>query len=858
MQPLFRLFLLVALASLAQVASGAVPQEKAQTAALASERGDAARAQGDLAAALEHYQEAVEHLSVSGVPQAGAADPLRNLGTVSAMGGDLETAEDYYQQSLAVAEAAGNETAAARVLNNLGILSVRRGDVAGAETFYQRALAINERIGAWRSRNINLYNLADVADARGDLATAITLMRRSLAGFEQLGTDSLRIAQTQSSLADMLVEAGQLGEAQVLFDAALSTYRREAPDSPDVTLLLRGLGSAAQRLGDVASAERYFLEVLSRHRAVSTSSVETAQAHQGVAELYLETADYDAAERHLDDARKIYARVAPDSVELSTALHGLARVHAARAQYDEALDYHERSIDALEAQTRTLGGADDSRSRFGDRYATHYKEYIALLQERGLSAKAFEVLERYRARSIVTLLAEQALSLDNEVPAALLAERAQLQEDYDKAQNELIELARDGAPEPDLAALRSTMTELRVKRDGVAQRIRSSDARSASLIYPQPADLNAAARSLEEGTLALSYSVHSDYTLLFALTRDALRTVRIPVGADALREQVRRFRFLIETGRDARAPSPSSLAALGAAGAALYELLLRPVEVFADAERFLIVPDGPLHTLPWAALVVPGRDDRPRYLVEQVPLHKAQSLTLYSRLRRPAVAEALPARVAVFGNLYQDRPARSSDATRFAHELSNLQPLPFVKQEIDGINAVFAASSRVYAGSDATERNVLEAAPHATYLHFATHSVINEQAPLDSALVLNGGAKSGNGLLQAWEIIEKLRTDASMVVLSACDTARGMETAGDGLVGLTRAFHHAGARSVVASQWQVSDQSTATLMTSLYRHLGAGRSRDAALREAQRALIGDAVFSHPYYWAAFELSGWYR
>ena len=112
-----------------------------------------------------------------------------------------------------------------------------------------------------------------------------------------------------------------------------------------------------------------------------------------------------------------------------------------------------------------------------------------------------------------------------------------------------------------------------------------------------------------------------------------------------------------------------------------------------------------------------------------------------------------------------------------------------------------------------------------------------------------------NGLLQAWEIFESVRLDADLVTLSACGTALGREMGGEGLVGLTRAFQYAGARSVLASLWSVSDVSTARFMQSFYGHLRNGKTKDEALRAAQMESLQD---SHPFHWAAFQLTGDWR
>jgi CHAT domain-containing protein len=112
-----------------------------------------------------------------------------------------------------------------------------------------------------------------------------------------------------------------------------------------------------------------------------------------------------------------------------------------------------------------------------------------------------------------------------------------------------------------------------------------------------------------------------------------------------------------------------------------------------------------------------------------------------------------------------------------------------------------------------------------------------------------------DGLLQAWEITSQLRLRAELVVLSACETGRGANVRGEGIVGLTRALQYAGARSIVASQWKVADASTRTLMVAFHRGLREGLAKDEALRWAMARVQQDPRTAHPYYWAPFFLTG---
>jgi CHAT domain-containing protein len=204
----------------------------------------------------------------------------------------------------------------------------------------------------------------------------------------------------------------------------------------------------------------------------------------------------------------------------------------------------------------------------------------------------------------------------------------------------------------------------------------------------------------------------------------------------------------------------------------------------------------------------------------------------------------------------------------------NWTPLPYSRREVERIGGLYK-EAQLYLGESATEERAKSVGRDARVLHFATHGYLDDRTPLDSGLVLTlpEGLSPGrdNGLLQVWEIFESVRLDADLVVLSACDSGLGRELSGEGLIGLTRAFQYAGARSVVASLWSVTDQVTAELMARFHRHYAAGLSKDKALRQAQIELIrkpmritiaagqaADTVVSAPFFWAAFQLFGDWR
>jgi len=342
----------------------------------------------------------------------------------------------------------------------------------------------------------------------------------------------------------------------------------------------------------------------------------------------------------------------------------------------------------------------------------------------------------------------------------------------------------------------------------------------------------------------------------------------------------------IERGRDPRSPF---FKGVQSSGQRLYEILIEPVvDALGASDRLIILPDGALHSLPFGALIRPPWDDSKtarswRYLAEWKPLDIVLSATLYAELRkgrRGSSRGKLPL-VAAFGDPnfgllkenYKNLETISDVQVRAMTRrgIFNWEPLPYTRQEVLQV-ACLHKNVQLFVGDAATEEQFKSIGQDVQVLHLATHGYLDDKIPLNSSVVLtipeNPPEGRENGLLQSWEIFESVRIDADLVVLSACQSAVGEEQGGEGLIGLTRAFQYAGARTVAASLWSVNDQATAELMMRFYTHLNAGMFKDQALQAAQVELIRGFIrivnergeiqemdFSAPYYWAAFEMFG---
>jgi CHAT domain-containing protein len=558
----------------------------------------------------------------------------------------------------------------------------------------------------------------------------------------------------------------------------------------------------------------------------------------------------------------------------------LADVLRQTGRLQEAARYADLSIETLEAEIGRLAVSQEAQGKVRGR-TDIYRDALRLQLELDHPQEAFHLLERFRAQAFLALLAQRDLTFAVDLSPELDQERRRLADSYDRNQLRLAELD----PEKDKEAIGPLLREqaqLRRRREEIAAEIRRTSPRLANLQNPKALTFEQVREALDPGTVMLSYSVGKEQTHLFIVTPGReLQVETLEVGRQALEKDVNRFRQLMD---QTRAGSGLGAEGLGWFSRRLYNLLIEPAEKWiSTGERVVFVPDGPLHLLPFAALI---RKDG-RYLVEWKPLSTVLSGTVFAELkkqRRDALAGAEPfsPQWVAFGDpwfpprLTQSRPEEIGELRlRSFSTRAQLRwkRLPQSRREVEEIAALFPADQRrTYVDRDASEERAKAVGKNARILHFATHGYVDNGSPFDSGLVLSIPEELAegrdNGLLQVWEIFESVRLDADLVVLSACETGIGEIRGGEGIIGLTRAFQYAGARSVLASLWRVEDEATAELMQRFYRHLRAGKVKDEALRAAQLDLIRRPLrvpdgrggwtkrnAAAPYFWAALQLVG---
>lgn len=498
-----------------------------------------------------------------------------------------------------------------------------------------------------------------------------------------------------------------------------------------------------------------------------------------------------------------------------------------------------RDADAMNEFRAAIAHLESRRSNLSDELVrVHYlkqrlQPYVGLaeiLVERGQVEEAFRIAEQMKGRglrdaiergrvdvSVSMTKAERAK--EEAIEERIVALNRKLREKYTEDLRAELELARgerDGF-----------VAEMRIKYPAV-QRRRMDDGHELTL--PDP------------GVTLVSYIVGEQQTTAFVVANDAsgkarVDAVTISIESEKLEHAANELARLVSARSQLWQKSAKDL----------HRLLVAPLERWTRSARTLcIIPDRALWSVPFQALV--AKDGKP--LVERHAVFYAHSLAL---LRNASVSHGTaPSRLIAFGNPYVGDGTRA--ALRSSYRTFELGPLPDAEEEVRELAELYPDNPRVFTNRAARESVFKAEAQQYDVIHLAAHAIVDARSPMYSAIVLANAGDDEDGLLEAREVAD-LSLSGRLVVLSACETARGSVGAGEGVLGMAWAFFAAGCPTTVASQWKAESRATSQLMIEMHRRLAAGDSTAEALRRAQLRVRRSSRYSHPFYWAPFVALG---
>jgi CHAT domain-containing protein len=798
-----------------------------------------------------------------------------NIGATYDTLGDYHLSLESHQQALALRRELGDRAAEALTQNNIGSAYSGLAEWQKALDAYTAALEINRSYDSRWNMAVNLNNIGWVYANLGDRRHALSAYQESLE-LSRVINDPRRIAVALNNIANIQADLADYRKAIELHTEALA-IRRRANDPDGEATSLTNLGEAYAKLGETEKAHDHFESALAILRNAANRP-KLVRALRGLGALSRKAGDYDKGQACLDEALSVSREIHDQNAEASV-LAELARLDLDRGNLQAASRLTEESLSAFELLRLRVVSPNLRASLVAS--ARDVQELnIEILQRQHAEALAFRAAERGRARSLLDVLGESSAEIRRGANTALLSRERELQRLIaDKADRHTQLLNRKHTLEEESASA-IELDNLATALEQAQSQIRETSPQYAALTQPVTLNLQEIqSKVLDKDTVLLEYELGSEKSFLWAVTSSSIASFELPPRAEIESAARRVYELLTARNLSVRGETPATRAArvqqsdrtYYTAAARVSDLVLGPAAAEIQGKRLLIVAEGVLQYLPFAALPEPGKQQP---LIVEHEVITAPSASVLALLRQETASRA-PAEKTLFvvaDPVYSANDARVTQQPSAAvsgkerggdDSAERFLRLRFSRTEAEQIVSLIPADRIVKAVDFDASRDAVLKADLARFriLHFATHSVIDDERPELSGIVLslvNRNGRRQDGLLRLYDVYN-LRLNADLVVLSACRTALGPEIKGEGLIGLTRGFFYAGAPRVLASLWTIDDRTTAAFMKPFYEAMLVQHERPAAaLRSAQIAMWKTKGWDAPYYWAAFTMQGEWR
>lgn len=754
-------------------------------------------------------------------------------------------------------------------LDNLGAMHLRLGELDQALKAYSAAKELHEKAADKGHMGDALEGLGDTYLAFGEyelgmeyLEAAVPIMRKHRGG---------------PGLVSLLNSLGQQYLATGKFEAALEAHQEAeeiavSPLKRAQTLLYMSKVYVATDKSEQA------LEMLSQAELIADDleiHILRTEVLKAKGDALLSSGEFRAALESYRLANADFEALGL-AVEQSQTLYGMSRSLAGLERHEESAEYASDAIDAVEHHRSSLSTPQLRAFFLAQRqdYYAHLISTLIELQEKDKASRqahlkqALNYSERSRARSLVDLINEARLAgfengLDNK--------RDTLLEELVEARYKLTRKSTNALPQSEVETARRRLTEIENELNLLDIELREDNAAYADLVDPAIQDAVGIQAMLDPDSALLQYALGSEKSFVFLVTPDSMRTWPLP-GKSQLEREARVIYEKLRVPSTSREDRDQLRIQIDT-----FARRVLPPSDALPAQRLLVVADGVLQYLPFSVLLAANDGDGSTSTLSRHEVVNVPSMSVLAVQRKNRGDHKVPDKtVAIFadpvfttrdrrvsGSLEDTPNAGTAVVSRQSLDLSeppDLERLPATKYEAETIaGLVNPEALSVHTGFAANRDSVLGSRLNDyRVVHFATHGKIDSRYPALSWLAFSQVDPKGtkqNGLVRLHDIYN-LNLNADLVTMSACDTALGREIAGEALTGLVQGFMYSGARSVMASLWQVPDRATAELMGLFYRNLFELEQKPAAaLRNAQVELSSKTRFRHPYYWSAFVLQG---
>lgn len=863
--------------------------------------GEIYYAQGDLKGSLKMFKQAFD-LWTSANDRRGLALVHLNLGYSHTDIGNLAEASEQFHQSLALWQEIGDRHGEALASTAFGAVYSFLGDKQSALNSHMGAMALFRRIGNQQGEAAAINGVAQAYEDLSEYQKALVNYQQALELYEMIGNRDF-VALNKYYIGRVYFALKDRTQAQLYYQQALE-LSRAVGDKQIEAHVLKGLGIIDNAEGDTASALKRFQKVLSLYNRVGDRKGR-AYTLNSIGHLYYTAQQQQQALSYFRRALSLI-RSTEDTRGEALTLYNIASVERDDGKLGEALAHIKESIAIIEASRAKVDSKDLRASYFAQAHK-HYELYIDLLMQlhqqqpdSNYGVEAFLASERARSRSLLDILTEEKFDFIAGSDDQLLLREQELAQLLNAKRDYRTRLLGDDQASAEANQVAKEIRTLAREYEEVRARIREQNPRYASITQPSQLNMQEIQSELGAGdTLLLEFSLGDERSYLWVVGPNSISGYELPGRAiiESIADKV--YGLLVArqlVPDDDGFHEAKSIAAADAdylqEAAELSRLLLGPAGSQLESKRLLIVTDGKLHYIPFEALPVPKQSEQltqPHLLIDEHEIVELPSASILAVIRRDKarptpdtklveiladpVFDRDDPRVQQTQMLAQDSPPaekaediylqRALRALNGDSASSSPPRLPASLKEAKAIMAVTPQSEGAIAvGFEANRARIMsDNLKNYRIIHFATHSILDNEHPEMSGLILSMIDKEGNsqdGYLRLRDIYS-LNMRADLVVLSACRTGLGREVQGEGLIGLTRGFMYAGSKGVIASLWKVDDEATAELMKNFYAFmLRDGMPPAAALRAAKQTVRSKSRWRSPYFWAGFVLQGEYN
>lgn len=863
-----------------------------------SNRGEVHYARGDLVTSRADFDQALK-LFIEIRDRRGEARVRLFKGYINGTIGDTPKAVSEISEALNLFQVGGDKAGEGLCLTALGLAHSQSLKKELAVEMHRQAAQIFRSIGDRQSEATVLNALGQTYEFLKEYQTALQHYEKALqilsnSGFVELAAVTMfKVARTHRLI-------GNFDQALTHFQQSLKLSREakkkrtEASALNELALIHAARGNRAKTVAQYHKLIRFYA---------------TGSDRRGQATALNNSGDFLLSLGETRGALRAYEQALPltestgDKVALVTNLYNLARANRKLGNFDKALSYIDRSISTIE-QLRANVANPEVRTSYFAGVRTHYELLIDILMQldrlrpgRDFGARAFLSSENARARSLIDLISASGADISAEASDTDLEKERELSGLIRSQAQYALEISMTTRDSAELMDVTRRINELKDQYLQLHAKTRTLSSGAVALTRTAVSVAQIQNELLDDGSILLEFALGKERSYLWAITRNTFTSHELPARSELEAKGLQVSELLTERQGIDVSRNPTDLPQISSdriyqeAALQLSRMLLSPVADQLGKKRLIIVTEGVLQYIPIDALPDPGAtgsqsnqlggaSGNPPPLVESHEVVMLPSISTLAAIRLPGTQiEARDKMIAVLAdpvfNRDDDRVrsglsnASAADSTTVqlgsatrAERRGGFARLVHSGEEADAILAVTPLGQGIAVeGFKATRETAIRSlSGNYKIVHFATHSVMNNEHPELSGIVLsmvNEDGSNAQGFMPLREIYN-LNGSAVLVVLSACDTALGKDIKGEGLVGVTYGFMASGSKTVLASLWQVDDRATAALMRHFYKlMLQDGMTPSAALKSAKEHVRRQKGWEAPYFWAGFVLQGEY-